>query len=229
MPPGRVTLSPRLAAVAALVPKGRPMADIGTDHGRLPAFLVDTGWVPRAVGVDVKPGPLAVAQALGASLGLGDALEFRLGSGCAGLRDVSTLTVAGMGGPSIARIVEGARAAGVSHLVLQPNIGDAALRAWLDAHGWIITVEALVTDRGPRFVVIAAEDAGAHTPSLDPVDLAYGSARVHRDPTALVARLDDDEARLRELLARHGGNRAEAAIMGQIAVVQAARDRLRAT
>lgn len=210
------------------------MADIGTDHGQLPAYLVQSGRVPRAVCVDNKPAPLAVAQALGATLGLGAALEFRLASGCEGLHDIGTITVAGMGGPLIARIVAGARAAGADHLVLQPNIGDDALRAWLDANGWGIETEVLVTDRERRFVVLAAVDrriegggsSGAEAARLDTVDLTYGAPRVHRDLGALAGRLDEDEARLRGVLAHHGGARAEAAIRDQLAVVLEARARL---
>ncbi|MDP2315237.1 MAG: class I SAM-dependent methyltransferase [Pseudomonadota bacterium] len=223
--PSPVVLSPRLAAVAALVPAGRPMADIGTDHGRLPAFLVASGRVPRAVGVDDKAGPLAVAQALGAALGLGDALEYRLGAGCEGLVGVDTVTVAGMGGPLIARILEGARAAGARHIVLQPNTGEADLRGWLGENGWAIVAEQLVVDRGRRFVVLAAVD-GETGPPLDEVDLTYGVAALHRDPSALAARLDEDEKRLRELLARHAGERAESALRSQLDTVQEARARL---
>lgn len=222
----RVMLSARLAAVAALVPPGLPMADIGTDHGRLPAWLVESGRVPRAVGVDDKAAPLAGAQALGATLGRGAALVYQLGSGCAGLVDIATVTVAGMGGPLIARIVAGARAAGARHLVLQPNIGEAELRAWLDEHGWAIDAEVLVTDRGRRFVVVSAVYAGGG-PRLDAVDYAYGAAGAHRDPEALESRLDDDEARIRALLARHDGARADTALGGQLQVVARTRARLR--
>ncbi|MES2643390.1 MAG: tRNA (adenine(22)-N(1))-methyltransferase TrmK [Myxococcota bacterium] len=223
-PAGRVVLSPRLAAVAALVPAGGVVADIGTDHGQLPAFLVQSGRVARAVGVDDKAAPLAVAQGLGATLGLGAALTYQRGWGCAELHGIDTVTVAGMGGPLIARIVAGARAAGARQLVLQPNIGDADLRAWLDENGWTLTVEALVTDRGRRFVILAAVAGPAI--GLDTVDRAYGPAHLHRDLAAFAARLDAEEARLTEVLARHGGARAEAAIRDQLDVVEAARGRL---
>ena len=51
-------LSRRLSAIAALVPAGVPMADIGTDHGLLPMYLVQSGRVPRAIGIDDKLEPL---------------------------------------------------------------------------------------------------------------------------------------------------------------------------
>ncbi len=200
------------------------MADIGTDHGRLPAFLVASGRAPRAVAVDNKAAPLAVAQALGATFGLGAALEYRLGSGCDGLRDLGTLTVAGMGGTLIASILEGARATGATHLVLQPNSGAAELRAWLGNNGWAIVTELVVADRGRCFVILAAVNGAPE--ALDTVDLAYGQASKHRNPTALASLLDANEARLRAVLDHHGGLRAEAAIRDQLAVVLEARVRL---
>ena len=41
-------LSKRLAAVAALVPEGGCVADVGTDHGYMPIFLVEQGIVKKA-------------------------------------------------------------------------------------------------------------------------------------------------------------------------------------
>lgn len=223
--PTSPTLTPRLAAIADLVPAGLAMADIGTDHGRLPAFLVASGRVPRAVGVDNKPGPLAVAQALGKRLALGPALEYRLGTGCEGLRDIGTLTIAGMGGTLIARILAGAGATGATQLVLQPNNAEAGLRGWLAMNGWAITTEVVVIDRGRRFAVIAATEGA--TLDSDPIDLAYGSPSKHRDLAALAALLDHEEARLGGVLAHHGGPGAEASIHAQLAIVRAARDRPR--
>lgn len=222
MPPAAPPLlTARLAAVAERVPAGRPMADIGTDHGRLPAFLVLSGRVPRAIGVDDKEAPLAGARALGDTLGLGAALEYRRGSGCAGLAGVDTVTVCGMGGALVARIVAGARAAGASTLVLQPNEGEAELRAALGPLGWRIVTERVLTDRGRRFVVMSATYGSPE--ELDAVDLAYGSARAHVDPAALAARLAADDARLRALVARHGPNPA---LTIQVDIVAEARARL---
>jgi len=197
------------------------MADIGTDHGRLPAFLALTGRVPRAIGVDDKAAPLAGARALGDALGLGTALEYRLGSGCAGLDGVDTVTVCGMGGALIARIVAGARAAGASTLVLQPNEGEADLRAALGPLGWRIVTERVLTDRGRRFVVMSATHGSAD--ALDTVDLAYGPAHAHVDPDALAARLAADDARLLALAERHGAN---ASLQAQRDTVARARARL---
>lgn len=214
-------LSPRLAAIAALVPPGRAMADIGTDHGRLPASLLAGGHVPRAIGIDDKPRPLAGARARGG------ALELRLGSGCRPLApgEVHTLTLAGMGGRLIARILaEGT--AGAARLVVQPNGGEGALRAWLAGNGWIIDVERIVEDGGRLFAIFAAlRSQGTSRTPPDAAELAYGAVHLHLDRATLARRLRDDEARLRALLPGAVTDRGRRALNAQLEVVALARER----
>ena len=51
-------LSKRLETVASFVPKGSNIADIGTDHGYVPIYLVREGQAEHAVAMDVRKGPL---------------------------------------------------------------------------------------------------------------------------------------------------------------------------
>ncbi len=55
-------LSIRLQAVADFVTPGSVVADIGTDHGFLPIYLVEKGICPRAVAMDIRQGPLERAR-----------------------------------------------------------------------------------------------------------------------------------------------------------------------
>lgn len=154
-----IILSPRLAAAAAYVRPGQPLADIGTDHAYLPAHLVEAGAVPRAIAADVLPGPLEAARTTVQEAGLTQNIELRLGNGLKVLRpgEVATVTICGMGGPLIADILEAGPLAGVERLVLQPMGGEETLRRWLMEHGWYIIDETLVEDGGRIYVVMAAE------------------------------------------------------------------------
>ena len=49
-----VELSPRLLAIAYQVPMGARFADIGTDHARLPVWLLEHGRIPSAIAADLK-------------------------------------------------------------------------------------------------------------------------------------------------------------------------------
>ena len=51
-------LTPRLAAVAAQVPQGARLADVGTDHAYLPVWLLLAGRIVGAVATDVNQGPM---------------------------------------------------------------------------------------------------------------------------------------------------------------------------
>lgn len=48
-------LPPRLAAIAALVPDGARLADVGTDHALLPIRLLLDGKIQSAVATDIRP------------------------------------------------------------------------------------------------------------------------------------------------------------------------------
>ena len=54
-------LSKRLQTVAAAVTPGHRIADVGTDHGYVPIYLVKNGLCPSACAMDVNKGPLARA------------------------------------------------------------------------------------------------------------------------------------------------------------------------
>ena len=53
-----LNLSDRLRLIAGLIKKGSKVADIGTDHGYLPIFLVKSGITDRVIAMDVRKGPL---------------------------------------------------------------------------------------------------------------------------------------------------------------------------
>ena len=57
----KIVLSERLLAAASLVTQGNVLADIGTDHGYLPIWLCKEDRIPRALAMDVRPGPLSHA------------------------------------------------------------------------------------------------------------------------------------------------------------------------
>lgn len=149
------------------------MADIGTDHAYLPAYLIETGAVPRAIAGDVMPGPLEAARQTVESAGLADRIELRLGNGLQVLKpgEATTVTLCGMGGALMAELLAAVSLASIERLVLQPMESPERLRAWLTGHGWRISHEELVEDAGRIYVVMAAERGDQH---LEPDQLLIG-------------------------------------------------------
>lgn len=195
-------LTPRLAAVAAHVLAGAPMADVGTDHAVLPVYLVASGRVPRAVASDRLPGPLAAARRTVLAAGVADRVDLRLGEGLAVLApgEVACVTLAGMGGALMARIL-GARPqvlAKLELLVLQPNTGEDTLRRWLAGHGWRLAAEELVADGGRGYVVLVAAP-GAPGP-LTEADFLLGPHLRRRGGAAFRRYVQGELARVRRAL-----------------------------
>ncbi len=153
-----IKLPPRLALLAAMVPEGSRLADVGTDHGLLPLSLLMSGKIKYAVATDIRPGPLSRARSNAAEHSV-DSMRFCL---CDGLEDVDpheadVVTVAGMGGENIAQILRNAPWTRENTLVLlQPMSKGELLRAFLSEMGFAVTAERLVEDNGRIYSVIAA-------------------------------------------------------------------------
>lgn len=148
-------LTDRLAAVAALIPCGTSMADIGTDHAYLPLFLVQSGKMKRAVASDIHQGPLERAREHIASEGGGHQISLRLGPGLAPLQtgEVEGASICGMGGLMIRDILaaDAEKARAMRWLVLQPQNHVAELKQYMCAEGWTIDAERLVLDDGQLY------------------------------------------------------------------------------
>ena len=89
-------LGSRLAALAAFVPQGTRMADIGTDHAYLPIELVQSDIAVSAVAADVHIGPYQAAKENIKSLGLNNKISVRFGDGLSVLSpgEVDTVVIA---------------------------------------------------------------------------------------------------------------------------------------
>ena len=123
------TLSPRLAAVASMVPVGSRVVDVGTDHGKLPVVLLANGQAEHVLAVDISAKALAGAAHRVESHGLAGRMEARLSDGLTAVRpgEVDVITICGMGGHRMRRILEAADLAGM----FCNELLDQALRAKL--------------------------------------------------------------------------------------------------
>lgn len=164
-------LRPRLFAAAELVLAGRPVLDVGTDHGLLPAALVASGRVPSAIASDIGEVPLAGAAATIARHGVGGRVALRCADGLRAISpgEAATIVIAGMGAQRIVRILAEApeQRDAAARLVLAPNEDAPLLRAWLSGHGYALVDERLAFDRGRRYVVLAAERGEAALSELE--------------------------------------------------------------
>ncbi|TJX55609.1 SAM-dependent methyltransferase [Soehngenia saccharolytica] len=83
---------------AALVTQGYTLADVGTDHGYIPIYLLQQKKIPAAIAMDINEGPLERAKEHIALYGLQAYIQTRLSDGVAALKpgEVEAVLIAGM-------------------------------------------------------------------------------------------------------------------------------------
>ena len=117
-----VSLSKRLNAVASLVESGSSVADVGTDHGYIPVYLVENKISPFVVAMDINEKPLASCKSLVKNEGFEDVILTRLSNGLEKLDsgECDTVIIAGMGAELIVDILSKCDFVNELHLILQP-------------------------------------------------------------------------------------------------------------
>ena len=146
----------RLMACAELMEQDgstrRCAADIGTDHGYLAAYLVQSGICERAVAADINEMPLESAKRTIAEQGLKGRVTPLLSDGLDSVPrgDITHIICAGMGGELIADIISRCEWARECTLILQPMTKPDELREWLYDHGFEVVRE--LARRDGRFV-----------------------------------------------------------------------------
>lgn len=92
-------LSIRMQAVADMVTPGGKVADVGTDHGYVPIYLIEQNKAFHAIAMDVRKGPLARAGENIVRFGCSGRIETRLSDGLERLEpnEADTVIIAGMG------------------------------------------------------------------------------------------------------------------------------------
>ncbi|WLH28309.1 tRNA (adenine(22)-N(1))-methyltransferase [Pseudomonas canadensis] len=178
------TLSLRLERVAANVPKGARLADIGSDHGYLPVALMRRGLITMAVAGEVATTPFHAAQRTVRDNGLEQQITVRLADGLAAMKPddgITAISVCGMGGETIRDILESGKRhlSGQERLILQPNGGEQPLRQWLMDNGYSILREELLRENRFYYEIIIAERAGP---------VAYTAEQLYFGPLQLQAR-----------------------------------------
>ncbi len=151
-----VKLTPRLSAVASLVKGGGIIADIGTDHGYLPIYLIQTGKVKSAIAADIGREPLKNAEKSVEYYDLNDKISLRLSDGLREFKptDANEIIFAGMGGTLIAeKLSETPWAKDENiHFIFQPQSRAEDLREFLYQNGFEILNE-LATHEARRVYI----------------------------------------------------------------------------
>lgn len=153
-------LSERLMAIANFVPKNSIVADIGTDHGYIPAYLIENNISKKVIGTDISKGSLDKIIEYIKELKFEDKIDTRLGDGLEVIKpyEVDTVIIAGMGGLLIRDILENHRKVSDSIIdfILQPMVAQKELREYLIENNFEIVGEELVKEENKYYEIIHA-------------------------------------------------------------------------
>ena len=151
------SLGKRLQKCADMVRTGVAVADIGTDHGYLPIWLLKSGKAVSAVAADIGEGPLTSAKQNAEKYHT--TIKTVLSDGFKNIspEEFDDAVIAGMGGELISRLISSAEYLRDKnkHLVLQPMTAIPELRAFLFENGFVIDREDAVTEDNKIYSVMS--------------------------------------------------------------------------
>lgn len=209
-------LTPRMRCVAAFVPSGARVADIGCDHAYVSIFLCEQGICDHVIAMDVRKGPLEIARANVHKAGLDDRIELRLSDGLERLScgEVDTIVIAGMGGLLTKDILCAGEQVvkGLHTMVLQPQSEIAEVRRYVRSHGFEIADEAMIWDKNkPYFVMKCICADGQSLPQWSEVEYQYGGVLLRRQDEGLRNFLTWEQQHLERLIKTLKGQTGEKA------------------
>lgn len=218
-------LSKRLSAVAGFVTPGSRVADVGTDHGYVPIYLVETGRSPGVIAMDINEGPLLRAQQHIRDAGLGAYIQTRRSDGAAALKsgEADTLIAAGMGGPLMERILTQGREVLEScrEFILQPQSEIREFRKYLQQNGFRIEQEEMVQEDGKFYPILRAVHGRMQWERE--IDFRFGKLLLEQRHPVLLEFLRREQSVNRKIQERLAGNESGA---GQSRLAQMEEERL---
>lgn len=220
-------LSRRLSVIMAMVPGGRLLADVGTDHGYLPIALVEEGKYEAALAMDINDGPLCRARANIHSRRLENRIRTVQSDGLEAiaakvpetmfpqLSSVApdTIVIAGMGAALMERIVEKDRAVieEAKNCLFSPHTDIPGFRQFLLSRGFSLMDEEMCEEDGQFYTFFLCrppqkrereEKVSKEQIPLDPVEEAYGSILIRKKSGVLIRYLERDIQKRTALIER---------------------------
>jgi tRNA (adenine22-N1)-methyltransferase len=144
----------RIEELVALVGPADHLVEVGAHDARITLAAIRAG-VGHAIAIDRSAHGCALARE--AARGL--PIDVRRGEGLAPIAEHEArgvLLIAGVGGPTIEKILSAPLARHFDRWVLGPQTLVPSLRTFVEKAGWRLTDDRTILDRGRRYVLLAA-------------------------------------------------------------------------
>ena len=157
-------LSERMLMAAKMVREGNSVADIGTDHAYLPAWLILNNISPKALACDVRKGPLENAKKTVEAYSIEDKITLRLSDGFDKINpsEADDFIMCGMGGTLMEQLVSRTHwlKDEKKRIIVQPQSHAEDIRRFFVENGFEILFEDACIDSGKLYCAMAAEYTG---------------------------------------------------------------------
>lgn len=172
-------LSLRLQTICNMIDGCKTIADIGTDHGYIPIYLIKNKICKYAIACDINKGPLEKAKENIRMEGLEDNVSLRLGSGFDIITpgEANAAIIAGMGGHLIKDLIESGMEVfkSLDYLILQPVQNPDVLRKYIYDSGFEVIKEELCIDEKIFYEIIKIRYANKNAENVKEIqnDIFY--------------------------------------------------------
>lgn len=197
-------LSCRLQRIADFVTNGNTLADIGTDHGYIPIYLVENNIIPYAYACDVKSGPLERAGENIKEHKLQDRITLRLSNGLEKLKknEADTILIAGMGGELIIDILNSGKEVleTSKELIVSPHSEINLVRKYLNSQKYTILDEDMIKDAGKYYIIMKWVKSSGFVDTYSECELLYGKILLRERNSVLYEYLNNEKNNYNKIL-----------------------------
>ncbi|NLY20968.1 MAG: SAM-dependent methyltransferase [Tissierellia bacterium] len=181
-------LSNRMQKIVSLIEKTDVVADVGTDHGYIPNYLIENGIAKLVYATDISADSLGKNIEFSKLRGNSDSIISRVGDGLKPIENekINTVIIAGMGGILISQIIENSIefARGIEYFILQPMTASYELRYYLYQNDFNILREEIVEDNDKIYEIMYVKNGEKDLKS--PVFLRYGENLIKEKNDVLI-------------------------------------------
>lgn len=181
--------------MAGLVPpRSKVVADVGCDHAYVSIKLISDNIADKVIAMDVRKGPLRIAENNIIKYGVEKNIDIRLSDGLERLSpdEADVIIIAGMGGLLMKGILERGKTVICGDkppvLVLQPQSDIKEVRIFLYGNSYHIVREEMVFEDGKYYTAMLAYPGKEKTYDNEE-DLIYGRYNIETKNDILISYL----------------------------------------
>ncbi|MCL2311174.1 MAG: class I SAM-dependent methyltransferase [Firmicutes bacterium] len=141
--------------------KSKRIADIGTDHAKLPIWLAKNNIIDYAIASDISIFSVKKSMKNVEKYKLVDKIDVRFSDGLNEIKEkeIDTIIISGLGGEKILKILKNCSWKNIKdkHFILQPNSSETKLRLFLADNGYEIESEEIVNCNFHTYTTISAK------------------------------------------------------------------------